>query len=78
LDQLAQACDPASFGVKEKEVLDETYRKAGKMDTERLSSPLQSVQFNLMETVRGGLLEGTQSTEPIVAELHKLNVYGTH
>ena len=48
------------------------------MDTERLSSPLQSVQFDLMEIIRGRLLEGTQSTEPIAAELHKLTVYGTH
>jgi hypothetical protein len=78
LEQLTQACVPASFGVKEKEVLDETYRKAGKLDPERFASPLHPAQTDLMKIVRGYLLEGTQSTESIVAELHKLNVYGTH
>ena len=78
LDQLAQACDPASFGAKEKEVLDEAYRKAEKMDTLCFFSPLQSVQSNLMKIIHGSLLEGTQSTKAIVAELRKLNVYGTY
>jgi hypothetical protein len=78
LDRLAQACDPASFGINEKEVFDETYRKAGKMDAERFSTPLQPVHTDLMKIIRGCLLEGTQSTEPIVAELYKLNVYSTH
>ena len=32
LEQLTQACVPATFGVNEKDVLDETYRKAGKLD----------------------------------------------
>jgi hypothetical protein len=78
LDQLAQPCDPASFGMKEKEVLDETYRKARKMDTERFYLPLQTVQSDLVEIIRDRLLQGTQSTESIVAELYKLNWYGTH
>jgi hypothetical protein len=77
LDRLGQACDPASFGLNEKEVLDETYRKAGKMDAERFSSPLQLVHTDLMKIIRGCLLEGTQSTGPITDELHRLNVYST-
>src|SRR5229473_1083155 len=28
LEQLAQVCEPASFGINDKDVLDETYRKA--------------------------------------------------
>jgi len=78
LEQLTQACVPASFGVKEREVLDETYRKAGKLDPERFASLLHPAQTDLMKIIRGSLLEGTQSTESIVVELHKLNVYGTH
>jgi len=32
LDQLAAACSPATFGHENKDVYDETYRKALKMD----------------------------------------------
>jgi hypothetical protein len=59
-------------------VLDETYRKAGKMDSERFSPMLDLHQTDLMKLMRGYLLEGTDSTEGIKAELYKLNVYGTH
>ena len=78
LEQLTQACDPASFGVNEKEVLDENYRKAGKMDSERFASQLDPVQTDLMKIIRGHLLEGTQSRDHIIVKLHKLNVYSTH
>ena len=64
--------------MNEKEVLDETYRKAGKMDSERFASLLDPVQTDLMKIIRGHLLEGTQSTHHIIAKLHKLNVYSTH
>lgn len=36
LKGLANACTPASFGHLKKAVLDETYRKAGKLDTTQL------------------------------------------
>jgi hypothetical protein len=29
---LSDACQPATFGVNKEDVLDESYRKAGKMD----------------------------------------------
>jgi hypothetical protein len=77
LEQLAEACEPASFGVNEKEVLDETYHKAGKMDPERFASLLDPVRTKLMKIIRYSLLEGTQSTDDITVELHKLNVYST-
>jgi hypothetical protein len=80
LEQLAQACEPASFGVDQETVWDESYRKAGKMDSECFTpSPmLDPVHSDLLEIIRGYLLEGTQSTKKIKAELYKLNVYGTH
>jgi len=64
--------------VNEKEVLDETYRKAGKMDLERFASLLDPVQTDLIEVIRDYLLEGRRSTAYITIELHKLNVYSTH
>jgi hypothetical protein len=39
---------------------------------------LDPVHSNLLEIVRGYLLEGTQSTKNIKTELYKLNVYGRH
>ena len=78
MEQLAQACEPASFGKNHENVLDETYRKAGKMDSESFSPMLDLSHTDLVEIVRGYLLEGHQSTKNIKTELYKLNVYGTH
>ncbi|KAF8493964.1 hypothetical protein F5888DRAFT_701539 [Russula emetica] len=75
LEQLAQACEPASFGPKQECVLDETYRNAGKMDSECFSSTLDLYHTDLLNIIRGYLLEGTQSTNNLKTELYKLNVY---
>ena len=78
LEQLAQVCEPASFGINDKDVLDETYRKAGKMDSELFSTPLASEHTDLVKVLRGHLLEGTDSTRKLKIELYKLNVYGMY
>ncbi|KAF8495736.1 hypothetical protein F5888DRAFT_1615515 [Russula emetica] len=75
LEQLAQACEPASFGMVKEDVLDETYRKAGKMNLGHFSLILDPVRVDLMKIICNNLLEGTQSTGNIRAELSKLNVY---
>ena len=56
-------------------MLDESYRKAGKMDKECFSSMLDPFHTDLIKIIRGCLLEGLQSTRGIKAELYKLNVY---
>ncbi|KAL1723098.1 hypothetical protein EV715DRAFT_191489 [Schizophyllum commune] len=77
LDKLFAACDPATFGVKQKDVLDESYRKAGKLATDRFASLLKVAEYGLIDMVRDELLqEGADSTKQIVCELYKLNVYG--
>jgi hypothetical protein len=78
LEQLAQTCEPASFGVKQELVLDETYRKAGKMDSECFSSMLNPFHTDLIKIIRGYLLEGEESTRGIQAELYKLNIYSKY
>jgi hypothetical protein len=78
LEQLTQACEPASFGMKQVNVLDETYCKAGKMDPDCFSPILDVFNTDLIKIIRGYLLEGTQSTKGIKVELYELNVYGTH
>jgi 2OG-Fe(II) oxygenase superfamily len=77
LEQLAQACEPASFGKDHEDAFDETYRKAEKMDSECFSPMLDLCHTDVMKIIRGYLLEGTQSTKNIKTEIYKLNVYGT-
>ena len=75
LEQLAQACQPATFGVQQQDVLDESYRKAGKMDPVDFSTNFNPDSTGIMEDIRGLLLKDPESS--IQVELHKLNVYGT-
>ncbi len=58
--------------------MDETYRKAGKMDSKCFASTLDLPHTDLINIIRGYLLEGTQSTNNLKTELYKLNVYSTH
>jgi hypothetical protein len=78
LEQLTQACEPATFGLKQEHVLDESYRKAGKMDSECFASTLDPFHTDLIKIIRGYLLEGFRSTRGIKAELYKLNIYSTY
>jgi hypothetical protein len=78
LEQLTQACEPASFGRKQDQVLDETYRKAVKMDSGCFASILDPFHTDLIKIVRGYLLEGPKSKRDIKVELYKLNIYGKY
>jgi hypothetical protein len=64
--------------VNQENVLDKAYREAGKMDSDCFASMLDPSCTDLIKIIRGYLLEGTQSSKGIKAELYKLNVYGTH
>lgn len=75
---LAAACQPATFGVEHEDVLDETYRKAGKMDRGEFSISFESALGVFLEQAAKQLLgiskEGVH--EEVFVELYKLNVYG--
>ena len=58
--------------------MDETYRKAGKMDSECFASRLDPFFTDLIKIIRGYLLEGFKSTKGIKAELYKLNIYSKY
>ncbi|KAJ7186454.1 hypothetical protein C8R46DRAFT_1273049, partial [Mycena filopes] len=75
---LASACDQATFGVDKKDVLDESYRKAGKMDLTKVASRLDVVASGLVDAISPDILQGqgADGDETLRAELHKLNVYG--
>src|ERR1700733_2489961 len=76
LKQLSEACQPATFGVNQEDVLDESYRKAGKMDVTDFSPKFNLADSSLMDIVRSELLEGHKSNKAIKTELYKLNLYG--
>lgn len=78
MQQLAEACAPAKFGLNQTNVLDETYRKAGKLDASDFSIKFDPERVGLVRTVRTELVEeGRRAAYGVRAELYKLNVYGT-
>jgi hypothetical protein len=76
LDNLAKACDPATFGLAQKDVLDESYRRAGKMDANRFATHFSPIDSGLLEIVSDLLLRGRVPEKSIHLELYKLNIYG--
>ena len=76
LDQLANACSLATFGLGHEDVMDESYRKALKMDKELFSTTFVPERSPLLHVIRNNLLRGDASDRPIDMELYKLNVYG--
>lgn len=76
LEHLFNACDPATFGVEQQDILDESYRKAGKMELTDFATKFVVGESGLMDVIRSELLEGHKSTQAIKTELYKLNVYG--
>ena len=76
LRALADVCDAATFGMNDKNVLDETYRKAGKLDTAYFAAKFDPVNCGLLRTLREVLLEGHGTDKTISVELYKLNIYG--
>ena len=76
LDLLTAACNPATFGCGKKEVYDESYRKAVKMDPADFAITLDPAGFGLTRTIEDQLLQGETEKMRIKAQLHQLNVYG--
>jgi len=76
LESLAKACTPATFGADNKDVMDLSYRKAGKMDVVDFMARFDPERLGLSEFVRGQLLEGSEDFKGMRTELYKLNVYG--
>ncbi|KAL1947048.1 hypothetical protein VTO73DRAFT_14009 [Trametes versicolor] len=76
LQELEAACEAAPFGRKQETIIDETYRKAGKMDSRNFMTRFHAEQTGIVDVIRTGLLTGSSEEEGIPAQLYKLNVYG--
>ncbi|KAH9913016.1 uncharacterized protein B0H18DRAFT_1088222 [Fomitopsis serialis] len=76
IEHVAQSCDIATFGVNQKDVHDESYRKAGKLDAEHFSPKFDPTRSGLLDIIGTELMERDRDSPSVRAELYKLNVYG--
>ena len=80
LEQLVKDCQPATFGYKGKDIYDETYRKASKLDASAFSSTLNPYELGIIDAIAQILLPSVKDANNmrgIRAELYKLNVSDT-
>lgn len=49
LQQLVDTCFPATFGRGDQDVLDNSYRKAGKLDADKFLGSLHPADFSIPE-----------------------------
>ncbi|RJE24678.1 hypothetical protein PHISCL_02993 [Aspergillus sclerotialis] len=82
LERLVNACDPATFGRGDQDVLDTRYRKADKMDTDEFLTSFHPADFGILQNIEQILLPSVSSDlenklqfRRIRAEIYKLNVY---
>ncbi|TDL27733.1 hypothetical protein BD410DRAFT_688994, partial [Rickenella mellea] len=75
LDDLAKACQPATFGVNQQDMLDENYRKAGKMELGQFAINFNPERLGLASAVKSRSLGWDDGDRSIVLEAYKLNVY---
>ena len=75
-DQLLIDCEPALFGKGGENVLDETYRKAGDMDSSRICTSFNLAETSIMDTISQVLGQSDQTRQigGVRAQLYKLNV----
>lgn len=77
LQRLLRDTEPASFGYHGKNVYDEAYRKALKMDTAKFATTFNPYELGIIDTIAQVLLPSTPDDRPgraVKAELYKLNV----
>jgi hypothetical protein len=77
LERLIQDMAPATFGRGGKDVYDESYRKAAKMDSTRFSSTFNPYELGIVDAVAQALLPSlrhSKQARAVKAELYKLNV----
>lgn len=77
LRQLIKDCQPASFGYKGENIIDDAYRKATKIDRSEFSSDFCPYELGIVDTITQVLMPNAGkdiATEGVKAELYKLNV----
>ncbi|KAI1270956.1 hypothetical protein F5Y07DRAFT_384517 [Xylaria sp. FL0933] len=84
LTGLLRDMQPATFGFQGKDIYDESYRKASKLDTSQFSSTFNPYELGIVDAVAQLLLPNLQLggkasalKRGVRAELYKLNVYSS-
>lgn len=73
--KLVAGTQPASFGFQSQDIVDESYRKACKLDTEAFSTNFCPHEAGIIDFIGQALLPKVPSSaQGIRAELYKLNV----
>ncbi|OQO02511.1 hypothetical protein B0A48_12038 [Cryoendolithus antarcticus] len=73
---LLETCGVATFGLRGQDVLDETYRKALKLDTSDFCTDFCPYSCRIVAIIDQLLLPSYQEQRSVKAELYKLNMYG--
>src|SRR3569833_330105 len=76
LGRLIADMAPATFGVGNRDVLDESYRKAGKMDADQFLTSFNPNEVGIVSTIAQYLLPGlrhAKQSRDVKVELYKLN-----
>ena len=77
LQALSNACQPATFGLNNTDVYDESYRLARKMDTSDFATKFDPEDCGLLDLIADDFLDcGSDVKSRVICELYKLNVYG--
>ncbi|KAI9873288.1 MAG: hypothetical protein M1830_000577 [Pleopsidium flavum] len=84
LNRLLEDCQPATFGLGGVDVLDESYRKASKLDNTRFSTNFNPYDYGIVDTISQILFPSIDKYSDedsglelrgVRAELYKLNIY---
>ncbi|EEB97127.1 hypothetical protein MPER_03612 [Moniliophthora perniciosa FA553] len=76
LASLKNVCEAASFGVGSQNVLDDTYRKALKLDTSQFATSFDLCNTDILQKIQRHLVDtDTILRRHVRAERYKLNVY---
>lgn len=83
LNMLLEDCQPATFGLGGEDVLDESYRKASKLDNTQFATNFNPYDYGIVDTISQVLFPSVDQSDSadlgfevrgVRAELYKLNV----
>ena len=70
-NELLHSCAPATFGRKDKDILDESYRKAGKLDRSQFSVDFHPHDYGIIDAISQILLPETSTAFLIDRQEHR-------
>ena len=77
LEELALSCKKASFGKGTEEILDDSIRKAGKLDLDMFATLFTPIGTDIIDTIYDHFASSASKIgSGYRYELYKLNVYG--